>query len=238
MSHTPRLSSGYVFKRYLNAIRPQASGVVPPVNVFTIYRATAEFPADTVVPPPSTERALFMTHLDVSQVFTFEAMATGPVASFAAPLNGGTCQIEFLAGNGRVRDAPLDGAFNTTAGGSKYGYEDIYPYDDLGGPSVVFTFGTPVAAFGAYFTDTGESLFGNGIVQATIYRESDNAPFVYDINTVTGTSGTLVFWGFTDTTGERWTKIELTLDLPPGDFTIDPIGIDDVIYALSGDVHD
>ena len=236
MSHTPVRDDGSVFKRKLNAIRPFPGAVPPPVAAFTIYRATAETPAELVVPPASTMRATFMTHLLVSDVFTFEAVPVAPFLSVAAPLNGGTCLITSLTGSGEIRGANLEGGFNTTTGGARYLWDDIYPEADLGNPSVTFAFGTPVAAFGAYFTDAGESIWINAIVEARLHKFGGGT-VLSDVNTVTGISGTLVFWGFTDTTGDTYTQIDLTLKRPGGGaFEIDPLGIDDVIYALPGDV--
>lgn len=221
MSHTPLLQSGGVIKRKLNCIRPvPGGGPTPPPTGLTFYFAETlvPIPPFTVMGPALTERNLFASYLSTVSPETFESFFAGaPLDDEVLTSNGQTFHYEF--GSFAGCESNTAGRFNTTPAGFLY---SRISSDPVTAPAIVFD--TPVAGFGAYFTDLGDF---DQAWTATIYDEF-NVPTVVPIgHALSGPSGSLVFWGWLDNTGLLYSRLVFTPSDPGG--LIDAVGIDDII---------
>ena len=114
--------------------------------------------------------------------------------------------------------APALDGFNTTAGGAKY-------LEQIGGVSV-FSFATPIQAFGLYFTGVQTAFFQDTITFSDGTSHTINVPAQLPSN---NSNGSLSFAGFTDP-GKFITQITITASDNLG---ADAIGLDDIRFVNS-----
>lgn len=117
-------------------------------------------------------------------------------------------------------DTPVNGRFNTTAGGVRY----VFCGRDTSG-TMTLTFSTPIVGFGLYFTDLGNP---SGYDVTFTCNKVGGGSEVFD---VAGdlTNGNLTFWGFIDTrVGVEYESIVLLCNSTS---TLNRPGFDDVFFA-------
>ncbi len=193
-----------------------------PTRLVFYFAEVLPDPPDTLQAPPTTERATFLARLTVSGSEGFESTSSfDPMDSHAFSTNGVTATISTPFPGALFVDTAFDGLFNTTPGGVMYGQMGFD--DGFGGLApVVFTFSTPIAAFGCYFTDIGD--FGGNLT--ITLNKTGGGTVVYPVPNISGTSGWLAFWGFVDNTSQTYDSIEMI-----SDDTAEAIAIDDVVMA-------
>lgn len=222
MSHVP---GGLVYKRWLNALRGPGvgGGPVPPAGLFVIYEGETISP----VPPESVNGAALLAHLSFQgrcigvAADGFETKTDGLPMNGESVLSGGNSAIISCDAGNAFSEFAFLGRFNTTTGGTIFG--NVSPLTPL-----TFTFGANLAGFGIYFTDMGD--FGAQWT-ATLTDQFDNVTN-YDIgHTVGSPEGSLMFWGFIDSTGLLYKSVTFT-----SSNTADGIGIDDAFLVAAGQI--
>jgi hypothetical protein len=111
----------------------------------------------------------------------------------------------------------LDG-YNTTPGGANF--------VEVQGGNLVFSFATPIQAFGAYFSGIQTNFFQDVITFSDGTSQTINIPGAG----TNSSTGALDFVGFTDV-GASIASVTLTAGVPGSGF--DDIGVDDVRYLNS-----
>jgi hypothetical protein len=252
VSHVPRSpTTGFVFKRLLNAIRPR--GVVGPVVPgfpFTLFFSSVE-PADayTLEPPPTTTRAAFLEYLQPTvEIQDYESFPTNtqfcvyPGPSPTLTLNGVGMTIPMPElSPGVPFYAPVEAAFtiasltqfdrwNTTIGGANFLQNCQTPL--IASFPTIHTelvFSPSIAFFGAYFTDFGD-WNDSWIIMRLV---ADNDTFTDHFMGSGLGQGSLTFWGFASNDGLLYKRIEFYNFGP----NIDGFGIDDITFGpVSGQV--
>ena len=165
---------------------------------------------------PVAARAQFLSNLSgvSSQGFESFAVGTRPPISMTFAGSAGNLSAT-LTGVGRVDDRTNNGRFNTTTGGSKW-------YDVSGAFNI--TFGTAIAAFGFYGTDIGDF---SGRITLSLTDTNDVVTSLTVPNTIDGTDGSLLFYGFIDST-KAYKAISFGNTSPNG---TDVFGFDDMVIG-------
>ena len=180
-----------------------------------VYEAENASPSETVTGAPVTARADFMARLTVSGVEDFESYTEfDPIYALATTINGTSATFSTTSFPFQILTTTFDGQFNTTSGGDAYA--QVVP--------LTITFGAPIAAFGAYFTDPGD--FG-GQVTVTLNRTGGGTQVIDITHAISGPSGNLVFWGFVDD-AETYDSLTITSDEPS-----ESAGMDDIVVATA-----
>jgi len=189
-----------------------------------VYFGENQAPAQTVTGNPLTAHNDFLSHLSGVGTETFESLTAGTTAN-TTPLNltfpGSTGSITAaLSGEGSVFASPSSaGRFNTT--GAEAGPKAGQWWYVSG--AFELNFSTAISAFGFYGTDIGD-FEGQVTISLT-----DAAGAVTDMtvnNTVNGTDGSLLFWGFIDN-DKSYTKITFG-NTAAG---VDQFGFDDMVIG-------
>jgi hypothetical protein len=178
------------FGAILSSLIATAAHAVP-----VVYFGENLNPASTVSGAPVTARNNFLSHVVGVDSEGFETKSgTAPLTlnftGSSSPLTA------TLTGAGAVNTAPQTGSYNTTAGGSRY-------WQVSGAFTIDFGSASPISAFGFYGTDIGD--IGGSLTIALLDTHGHTTNLTV-ANTVGGTNGSLLFWGFTDSVNE-YTKI-------------------------------
>ncbi len=192
----------------------------------TVYFGENQNPGGSVSGDPATARAEFLSQLTGvgSEGFeSFEANASPPprVASFVG--SSGNVTATLSGGSIGVVDASLDtgfGRFNTTPGGSKWWLADT---------GLTIDFDTPVAAFGFYGTDIGDFA---GQLTVTLTSVASEISTLTVPHTISGADGSLLFWGFVDTS-TQYTRVSFG-NTAAG---FDGFGFDDFVVGDVGQIR-
>jgi hypothetical protein len=162
-----------------------------------------------------------VTGLGGGSLVTFESAPLGSFSNLTiAP--GATMNGTDFAGNSQtIRNssnfptAPTLDGYNTTPGGANF--------VEVQGGNLVFSFATPIQAFGAYFSGIQTNFFQDVIAFSDGTSQTINIPGAGTSNS----SGALDFVGFTDV-GASIASVTLTAGVPGSgqDF----MGVDDVRY--------
>lgn len=208
------------------------TAVVPVVTgSFSTYFGENQSPAQAVSGLPAIRRAEFMARMAGTVTsYGFEERSNGDVGpfnfTFGAPSGTFPCTIT-APGTGSVVSSATSGRFNTTSGGTNYWRANETA---AAGAILTLTFSTPIAAFGFYGTDVGD--FG-GALTIKIRNSSTSATTALVVgNTINSASGSLLFYGFVDTTGTTYNQIVFTSNGVTADF----FGFDDLVAALPAQV--
>ena len=205
-----------------------------------IYFGENQSPNSIVSGAPATARAAFTGQL-VGGVGTetFDAQTTGAVAPLAISFPGSVGSITAtITGNGTVFQSPsAAGRFNTTGAsvaavnGKWWQGSDTFNID----------FSAAISAFGFYGTDIGDfsNAIGDNSGQLTVSLTdiSDNITTLTVNNTVNGSDGALLFWGFVDTT-KSYKRVSfgnvgrIDVDQAPDFFGFDDMVIGDLRQVL------
>lgn len=221
-------------------------------GALTFYFEENLTPAETVAGTPVTERADFMARLSGTTAETFESYSVGNT-SVASTLNGTTCTIKRLVVqiNGGftdteeveldpdIDDDTANDRFNTTSGGSKWldltvqtGSDGFWPSGLWEDRSIVrFAFSTAIAAFGFYGTDWGDFATGQDIQIRLTDSDANVTTHTVVSSDVDRPGGALIFWGFVDSTGTTYTKVEILIDQADGVSPLEGLGVDDLVFC-------
>lgn len=165
---------------------------------------------------PVAARAQFLSNLSGVSSQGFESFAVGRRAPIDLTFAGSAGSLSAtLTGVGQVDNSTAFGRFNTTTGGSKW-------YDVSGAFNIAF--GTPIAAFGFYGTDIGDF---SGRITLRLTDTNDVVTNLTVPNTVNGNDGSLLFYGFIDST-KAYKAIRFGNTAPGGD---DVFGFDDMVIG-------
>lgn len=191
------------------------TGATTASAAFTTYFGENLTPASTVTGDPVTARANFLSALSGgvgNEDFEGES-GSGPL-SLSFPGSTGSITAT-LAGSGNIQSSPGAGRFATS--GTNY-------WESTG----VFTisFSSAISAFGFYATDIGDF---NG--QVTLTTAGGLAQVINIGNTLNGPNGSLLFYGFTDTTN-AYTSIAFGNTNAGTDF----FGFDDMVIGDLGQI--
>jgi len=193
----------------LAAVTAQAS--------ITQYFGEDKFANFSVSPVPEASRNSFLAALTDLKTEDFEGFKAGDVAPLALRFGGPswtTVATIVKGSNGNVSDDTVYGRFNTTPGGSLWW--------DTSSP-VNIEFATPVSAFGFYATDLGD--FG---AKLTVTLANSSGSKSFDVpNTTGGAEGSLLFWGFIDTSA----KYQSISFASGGGLKPDFFGLDDLVIG-------
>lgn len=227
MSHTPVLTTGAVIKRKLNAIRPVSGSGGGGGAGLVFYYGETLIPADTVIGAAKTARDDFIARLSVLSPETFEEFfgsGSGTVLDDVPLTSNGNAFHILLGSNSILQETNNNGRFNTTPGGADYCVMDS-------GSPLTFVFDNPCAGFGCFFTDMGD--FSKAWT-ATIVDEFA-VPTVIPIgNTINGPDGSLIFFGWLNTTGLLYSSVTFTAS--PAGGSSDAVGIDDIYTPSTGQI--
>lgn len=141
------------------------------------YEFYGDIPTLPLTGDPAAARAAFLANLTgyaVEDFESFSAADNNPTLTFGGANSVTTQNIDLTVGT-------AVGRYNTTPGGSKHASLEyllgagFVPCNPFAGPFFYqpgeFNFSTPIAAFGAYFTDVGD---WQSIAQMTIYTTAGN----------------------------------------------------------------
>ena len=197
----------------------------------TIYFGENLSPAQIVSGAPLTARNSFVSALTGVGTETFESLTTGTGEPQTLTFTGSTGNISAqLAGSGVVFETPSSaGRFNTTGATAAPVSGKWWLVDDNTDPFTI-TFGTPIAAFGFYGTDIGDF---NGRITLGLRDSSGGLTSLTVDNTVIAPDGSLLFWGFIDTS-TTYTSITFG-NTSAG---TDQFGFDDMIVGDRGQIVD
>ena len=160
--------------------------------------------------------------LGTVNLITFEGVALGNISNTTVAsgvtingVNNGGTPLTVNNTPNFPSNPELDG-YNTTSGGAKY--------VEMTGGALVFTFASPIQAFGAYITGPQPIFFIDTITFNDGTSQSITVP------AATQALGGVSFAGFTDA-GKFISQVTINASLPrtSGDF----IGVDDVRFVLS-----
>ncbi|MEO0632727.1 MAG: VPLPA-CTERM sorting domain-containing protein [Pseudomonadota bacterium] len=181
-------------------------------------------PGGTVSGDPLTARTSFLGALSAgvgTEDFEGFASGTGTPLSLTFPGSSGAITAT-LSGTGTdIGSSGGAGRFATS--GSNY-------VETPGGGDFVIDFSSAISAFGFYGTDLGD--IGNDLV-ITLRNSVTSALTALTVDVMGSPNGSLIFWGFTDTT-ESYDQI--TFDNVPGSgdvFGFDDMTIGDVTQIIN-----
>lgn len=180
-----------------------------------IYFGENQSPASTVSGNPATARANFLSSLAGVSNEGFESFSDlePPPLDLSFVGSGGSLSAT-LSGTGVVNTFTGNGRFNTTTGGDKF-------FDVTGSFQIDFT--TAISAFGFYGTDIGDFA---GQVTISLTDINDIVTAFTVPNTINGSNGSLLFWGFTDT-ANSYTRISFGNTAAE----VDGFGFDDMVIG-------
>ena len=186
-----------------------------------VFSGENQAPGQRTVGAPATARAAFLANLTGGVgTETFETRTTGATAPLPIAFPGSSGNITAtIGGSGIVFQSPsVDGRFNTTGASAAPVAGKWWEPDG----TFEITFYLAISAFGFYGTDIGD--FG-GRVTITLTDVDNNLTLLNIDNTIGATDGSLLFWGFVDTT-KAYTKISF------GNTSIDDVfGFDDMVIG-------
>ena len=186
-----------------------------------IYFGENQFPGGAVSGDPATARSAFLGGLVGVGTETFESQTLGQTSPLPISFAGSSGSITAtISGSGNIENNTGAGRFNTSAGGSQW-WE----------VSGVFTidFSTAVSAFGFFGTDIGD--FSGQVTVALTDTDGLVTNYVID-NTVNGANGSLLFWGFIDSS-KAYTSISFGNTASGTDF----FGFDDMVIGDAGQIR-
>ena len=194
-------------------------GLVQAAPVVTFGENQA--PGQRTVGAPATARAAFLANLTAGVgTETFETRTTGATAPLPIAFPGSSGNITAtIGGSGIVFQSPSRaGRFNTTGASAA---PVAGKWWQVSGTFDI-TFDLAISAFGFYGTDIGD--FG-GRVTITLTDVDNNLTLLNIDNTIGATDGSLLFWGFVDTT-KAYKKISF------GNTSADDVfGFDDMVIG-------
>lgn len=165
--------------------------------------------ANSTDPRPNSNaaKAAFDLAVGATSLITFE---TSPLGNFVNLVVGSGV----TADSGEIRNTPSGSpdslyGYNTTAGGSQF-------LSRFGG-DLIFTFSTPIDAFGAYFSGIQSQASGQETITYT-----DGSTETVNIPNTSMPDGGVAFVGFSDV-GKQIASVQLH-------FLNDIVGVDDVQY--------
>lgn len=179
---------------------------------FTTYFGENLSPGGTVTGDPVTARASFLSNLSGGVGNEdFESFGTGNTAPLNLSFPGSTGSIgATLSGDGQIRSASGAGRFATS--GTNY-------WENTG--SFSLSFSTGISAFGFYATDIGDFQG-----QVTLTTAGGLAQVINIGNTVGAPNGSLLFYGFTDTT-----NVYTSITFGNTNAGVDFFGFDDMVIG-------
>jgi len=179
-------------------------------------------------PNSDAAAAAFAASVGSFGLINFEGLAVGAFAGALTIAPGVTVDMignatDTCAGICNVNDTIL--GYNTTSGGSNH----LRLVPNFSGPNVdmVFSFGTPIDAWGAYLTGTG--TIGAGTFTITFF---DGSTQVLSVPETSG--GGVEFYGFHDP-GRSITQVTFT-EVGPFVDGRDIMGLDDIRYSSANPV--
>ena len=212
-------SSGLVrgFGALALAIAAMAAHAAP-----TVYFGENQSPGFAVSGAPATARSSFLGNLSGVRTESFESFTLASVAPIVLSFTGSnaTSLGATLTGTGQISNNTSNGRWNTSPGGSKW-------WDVNGSFNIAFN--TAISAFGFYGTDIGDF---NGQVTLSLTDEAGNVTLQTVNNTMSGRDGSLLFWGFTDTS-TKYTNISFGNTSTSG---VDFFGFDDMVVGDLGQI--
>lgn len=153
-----------------------------------LYFGENQTPGGAVSGAPLVARTSFLSTLTGVVSQGFEGFAIGTSAPLALSFTGsGSALSAQLTGSGSISNNTGAGRFNTTPGGNRW-WEVSGVFE--------INFATAISAFGFYGTDIGDF---NGRLTIALTDINDVVTNFTVANTVNGNDGSLLFWGFTDT---------------------------------------
>lgn len=161
----------------------------------TIFTGENQTPGEMVSGAPLTARNAFLSNLTGVGTETFESQAVGAEGPLALtfPGSGSTTLGAALIGDGVVFPTPSTaGRFNTT--GATAGPTPGQWWSVEGNFYLVFD--QAISAFGFYGTDIGDF---NGQLLIKLTDTNDVVTELEVPHTINGADGSLLFWGFIDT---------------------------------------
>ena len=198
------------------------------------YFGENQTPGGAVGGAPAAARTGFLSQLTGVSNEGFESLTVGTAAPLNLSFAGSTVSLAAtLTGSGvvsnatRVDDTPNFGRFNTTLGGSNWWRAS---------GSFTITFASAISAFGFYGTDIGD-FDGTLTVDLTDNAATPTTTTLTVPATVNGANGSLLFWGFVDTT-TAYTSITFKVrqNNPLDTTTFDVFGFDDMVIGDLGQV--
>lgn len=197
---------------YIEVLAPAAAGE------YRFFFAETAQPGGAMTGPAAARRVEFMSALDTFGMEGFEGFATDTVPPLT--LFGGMAELtEANTALGCWVSSSLgSGRFNTTPGGSRWWQTS---------QSFSVNFIDPVKAFGVSITDMGDF---EGSLTARVYGPEGLVRSIPLSQTETTEDGGLMFFGFTDTTGQLYTRIDF--EIAQADGREDFVGFDDIIIGV------
>lgn len=163
----------------------------------TIYFGENQSPTDWVSGDPLTARNNFISSLTGVGIETFDARTAGQNGPLAISFAGSAGNITGeITGQGTVVPTSIDpdayfGRFNTTGANAA---PVAGKWWEVAGQFEI-SFNTAISAFGFYGSDIGDF---DGQVTVQLTDTKDNVSSFTITNTIGGTDGSLLFWGFID----------------------------------------
>lgn len=182
-----------------------------------VFFGENQSPGGNVSGNPATARASFLSSLTGVSNEGFEGFTSGDVPPLNLSFAGsGSSLSAFLTGAGTILPTVNTGAdrFNTTPGGDTW--------FDVGGLFAI-DFSTAISAFGFYGTDVGDF---DGQLTILLTDINDVGTQLTVPNTINGNNGSLLFWGFIDTTNS-YKRVSFGNNVGPNDF----FGFDDMVIG-------
>ena len=188
-----------------------------------VFFGENQAPGQRTVGAPATARASFVSNLTGGVgTETFETRTAGATAPLPIAFPGSSGNITAtIAGTGVVFQSPSTaGRFNTTGASAAPVAGKWWQVNG----AFDITFDVAISAFGFYGTDIGDF---NGQVTITLTDVDNNVTLLNTGNTIGATDGSLLFWGFVDTT-KAYTKISFGNTSTDG---TDVFGFDDMVIG-------
>lgn len=194
----------------------------------TIFTGENQTPGEVVSGNPLTARNSFLSQLTGVGTETFEGLsvgAEGPL-SLSFPGSASTTIGATLTGDGVVFPTPSTaGRFNTTGATASPTAGQWWSVEG----SFSLTFDRAISAFGFYGTDVGDF---NGRLLITLTDTDDLTTELEVEHTINGADGSLLFWGFVDTT-----KAYKRIDFGNTAEGVDFFGFDDMTVGDSRQIN-
>lgn len=190
----------------------------------TVYFGENDAAAGSVTGAPVAARTAFLGALgSTAKLEGFESFSLGDTAPRNLIFQGSSGSLgATLTGSGQIIDSPAAGRFNTTPGGNNYWRVD-------NNVNVTVDFGSNlISAFGFYGTDVGD--FATGALSIGLTDQNDVVTVLSVNNGVNAPDGSLLFWGFTDSSN-KYKKIDFRNTAGAADL----FGLDDMIVV--GDIQ-
>lgn len=161
----------------------------------TIFTGENQTPGEVVSGEPVAARNSFLSKLSGVGTETFETLPVGAEGPLDLSFPGSTSTIvATLTGEGIVFPTPSSaGRFNTTGATANPTAGQWWSVEG----SFSLTFDQAISAFGFYGTDVGDF---NGRLLITLTDTDDLTTELEVEHTINGADGSLLFWGFVDTT--------------------------------------